>query len=239
MRARLLATAAVLAVTSTLLAAAPAPADASAVPGPPGASVITGRRAGNTEVPVTGGTARFEAPPKLLAALEDHGVTIARLDAHGRISRQPASDAGVRMDIEGGVVTNSGGKVGGELRFARTGLALLNSETGKSVRLSDFVGDLSQGALRARLNHGRDLTVGTFTQSATKAAVDTDTARLRMNVGIKVTAAAAARLNAALGTKVFTAGGPLLHARVDVRLDSSVDLRTALNLNRRPARRED
>ncbi|MFE3549031.1 hypothetical protein ACFXN2_10180 [Streptomyces kronopolitis] len=239
MRARLLATAAVGAVTSTLLAAAPAPADPSALPGPPGASVITGRRAGNTEVPVTGGTARFEAPPKLLAALEDHGVTIARLDARGRISRQPAADAGVRLDIEGGAVTNSGGKVGGELRFAKTGLALLNSGTGKSVRLSDFVGDLSQGALRARLNHGPDLTVGTFTRSATKAAVDTDTARLRMNVGIKVTAAAAARLNAALGTKVFTAGGPLLHARVDVRLDSSVDLRTALNLNRRPARRED
>lgn len=239
MRARLLATAAVLAVTSTLLAAAPAPADPSALPGPPGASVITGRRAGNTEVPVTGGTARFTAPPKLLAALEDHGVTIARLDARGRISRQPAADAGVRLDIEGGAVTNSGGKVGGELRFAKAGLVLLNSATGKSVRLSDFVGDLSQGALRARLNHGPDLTVGTFTRSATKAAVDTDTARLRMNVGIKVTAAAAARLNAALGTKVFTAGGPLLHARVDVRLDSSVDLRTALNLNRRPARRED
>ncbi|GLW15131.1 hypothetical protein Stsp01_18740 [Streptomyces sp. NBRC 13847] len=239
MRARLLATAAVLAVTSTLLAAAPAPADPSALPGPPGASVITGRRAGNTEVPVTGGTARFAAPPKLLAALEDHGVTIARLDARGRISRQPAADAGVRLDIEGGAVTNSGGKVGGELRFAKTGLALLNSGTGKSVRLSDFVGDLSQGTLRARLNHGPDLTVGTFTRSATKAAVDTDTARLRINVGIKVTAAAAARLNAALGTKVFTAGGPLLHARVDVRLDSSVDLRTALNLNRRPARRED
>lgn len=239
MRARLLATAAVLAVTSTLLAATPAPADPSAVPGPPGAAATGGRRAGNTEVPVVGGTARFDAPPTLLAALKDHGVTIARLDADGRISRQRSAGAGVRLDIEGGAVTNSGGKVGGELRFAKTGLALLNSETGKSVRLSDFVGDLSQGALRAGLNHGRDLTVGTFTRSATKAAVDTDTARLRMNMGIKVTAVAAARLNAALGTKLFTAGGPLLHARVDVHLDSSVDLRTALNLSRHPARRED
>ncbi|WP_433859631.1 hypothetical protein [Streptomyces kronopolitis] len=236
MRARLLATAAVLAVTSALLAAAPAPADPSAVAG---AAAAAGRRAGNTEVPVEGGTARFDAPPALLAAFKDHGVTVARLDADGRISRQRSTDAGVRLDIEGGAVSNSGGKVGGELRFAKTGLALLNSETGKSVRLSDFVADLSQGALRAGLNHGRGLTVGTFTRSATKAAVDTDTARLRINVGIKVTAVAAARLNAALGTKILTAGGPLLHARIDVHLDSSVDLRTALNLSRRPARRED
>lgn len=239
MRARLLATAAVLAVTSTLLAAAPAPADPSAVAGPPGAQAASGRRAGNTEVPVEGGTARFDAPPTLLAALKDHGVTIADVDADGRISRHHSAGTGVRLDIEGGAVTNSGGKVGGELRFAETGLALLNSETGKSVKISDFVGDLSQGMLRAGMNRGPDLTLGTFTRPATHASVDTDAAMLRMNMGITVTAVAAAKLNAALGTKIFTAGGPLLHARIDAHLDPSVDLRTALNLSRRPARREE
>ncbi|MFI2185229.1 hypothetical protein [Streptomyces sioyaensis] len=239
MRARLLATAAVLALTSTLLAAAPAPASPSAVAGPPGEQTATGRRAGNTEVPVEGGTARFDAPPTLLAALKDHGVAIADVDADGKISQHHYTGAGVSLDIEGGAVTNSGGKVGGELRFAEAGLALLNSRTGKAVKISDFVGDLSQGTLRAGLDRGADVTLGTFTRPAANASIDTDAAMLRMNTSITVTAVAAAKLNAALGTKVFTTGGPLLHARIDARLDPSVDLRTALNLSGRPARRQD
>lgn len=238
MRARLLATAAVLALTSTLLAAAPAPASPSAVAGPPGEPAATGRRAGNTEVPVEGGTARFDAPPTLLAALKDHGVAIADVDADGKISQHHYTGAGVNLDIEGGAVTNSGGKVGGELRFAEAGLALLNSRTGKAVKISDFVGDLSQGTLRAGLDRGADVTLGTFTRPAVNASVDTDAAMLRMNTSITVTAVAAAKLNAALGTKIFTTGGPLLHARIDARLDPSVDLRTALNLSRHPARRQ-
>ncbi|MEV5481769.1 MULTISPECIES: hypothetical protein [Streptomyces] len=238
MRARLLATAAVVALTSTLLAAAPAPASPSAVAGPPGEPAATGRRAGNTEVPVEGGTARFDAPPTLLAALKDHGVAIADVDADGKISQHHSTDAGVSLDIEGGAVTNSGGKVGGELRFAEAGLALLNSRTGKAVKISDFVGDLSQGTLRAGLDRGADVILGTFTRLAANASIDTDAAMLRMNTSITVTAVAAAKLNAALGTKIFTTGGPLLHARLDARLDPSVDLRTALNLSRRPARRQ-
>ncbi|MEU8780265.1 hypothetical protein [Streptomyces sp. NPDC048637] len=235
MRARHLATAAVAAVTAALLTAGPAPAQPSATTAPPPAGqAAPARLAGHTEVPVEGGSARFGTPPALLAALKANGVVIADVDAQGTVT--PHHDAGgISLGIKGGTVTNSGGKVGGELRFADSGIALINRRTDKAVRVTGFTVDLGQGALRARLDRGPTMTVGTFPRPGIAASIDTAAAALRMNAGITVTAAAAAKLNAALGTSGFTGGGPLLHARVDAALDPSVDLGTALNLSHRPA----
>ncbi|WP_411136826.1 hypothetical protein [Streptomyces sp. C10] len=233
MRARHLATAAVLALTTALPAAAPAPAQPSATAPPPDGRSAPARPAGHTEVPVEGGSARFATPPALLAALKAHGVVIANVDAQGTVT--PHHDSGgISLGIQGGAVTNSGGKVGGELRFADSGIALINRRTNKVVKVTGFTVDLGQGALRARLDRGPKMTVGTFTRPGIAASIDTDAARLRMDTGITVTAAAAAKLNAALGTTGFTGGGPLLHVRVDAALDPSVDLATALNLGHRP-----
>ncbi|UYB38080.1 hypothetical protein SLV14_000406 [Streptomyces sp. Je 1-4] len=234
MRARHLATAAVLALTTALLAAAPAPAQPSATAPPPDGRFTPARPAGHTEVPVEGGSARFATPPALLAALKAHGVVIANVDAQGTVT--PHHDSGgISLGIKDGAVTNSGGKVGGELRFADSGIALINRRTNKVVKVTGFTVDLGQGALRARLDRGQKMTVGTFTRPGIAASIDTDAARLRMDTGVTVTAAAAAQLNAALGTTGFTGGGPLLHVRVDAALDPSVDLATALNLGHRPA----
>ncbi|MGY5125497.1 hypothetical protein [Streptomyces nigrescens] len=231
MRARHLASAAVLALTTALLAAAPAPAQPTAPP--PGGRSAPARPAGHTEVPVEGGSARFATPPALLAALKAHGVVIANVDAQGTVT--PHHDSGgISLGIKGGTVTNSGGKVGGELRFADSGIALINRRNNKVVKVTGFTVDLGQGALRARLDRGPKMTVGTFTRPGIVASIDTDAARLRMNTGITVTAPAATKLNAALGTTGFSGGGPLLHARVDAALDPSVDLDTALNLGHRP-----
>ncbi|MGW7575616.1 hypothetical protein [Streptomyces sp. NPDC054765] len=238
MRARHLATAAVLALTTALPAAAPAPARPSTatVPTTPSGSRTTATRlAGNTEVPVQGGSARFDAPRTLLAALKARGVVIAEIDTQGRISpRYPTG--GMSLRIKGGAVTNSGGKVGGELRFTRAGVALINIKTKKVVRLTGFVGDLGQGTLAAVLDRGARITLGTFARPRITSSVDTDAAVLRMKTGITVTAVAAAKLNTALGTRCFTGGGPLLHVRIHAALDPSVDLHTALNLGHRTPR---
>lgn len=228
MRARPLATAAVLALTTALLAAAAptAPASRTPLPGQAGAP-----RAGSTEVPVKGGSARFDAPPKTLAALKSRGVAIAEIDTQGQISPH-YSTGSIRLGIKSGAVTNSGGKVGGELRFSRAGIALINIKTKKFVKITGLVGDLSQGTLHAVLNRRTKTTLGTFARPRTVSAIDTEAAVLRMDTGITVTATAAARLNAALGTRFFTGGGPLLRLRVDAALDPSVDLVTALHLGR-------
>ncbi|MGA4951234.1 hypothetical protein [Streptomyces lydicamycinicus] len=234
MRARHLATAAALALTTALLAATPAPAQPSATTPPSGSRPAPARPAGHTEVPVEGGSARFATPPALLAALKARGVALADVDRRGTVT--PHHDSGgISLAIKGGAVTNSGGKVGGELRLADAGIALVNRTAKKTVKVTGFTVDLGQGTLRARLNRGPSMTVGTFTRPAIASAIDTHAAALRMDTGITVTAAAAAKLNAALGTTGFTGGGPLLHARIDAALDRSVDLATALNLGHRPA----
>ncbi|MFI5524119.1 hypothetical protein [Streptomyces platensis] len=234
MRARHLATAAVLALTTALPAATPAPAEPSATTPPAGSRPAPARPAGHTEVPVEGGSARFATPPALLAALKARGVTLADVNARGTVTAHHDS-GGISLRIKGGAVTNSGGKVGGELRLADAGIALVNRTTRKVVTITGFTVDLGQGALRARLNRGPSMTVGTFTRPAIASAIDTHAAALRMDTGITVTAAAAAKLNAALGATGFTGGGPLLHARIEAALDRSVDLGTALNLGHRPA----
>ncbi|MGA5565001.1 hypothetical protein ACPCUV_28095 [Streptomyces platensis] len=234
MRARHLATAAALALTTALLAAGPAPAQPSATTPPPGSRPAPARPAGHTEVPVQGGSARFATPPALLAALRARGVALADVDARGTVT--PHRDSGgISLRIKGGAVTNSGGKVGGELRLADAGIALVNRTSKKVVKVAGFTVDLGQGTLRARLNRGPAMTVGTFTRPAVSSVIDTHAAALRMDTAVTVTAAAAAKLNAALGTTGFTGGGPLLHARIEAALDRSVDLGTALNLGRRPA----
>ncbi|MEU8682783.1 hypothetical protein [Streptomyces sp. NPDC048611] len=236
MRARHLATAAVLTLTTAVLTAAPAPAQSSATSAtapPTGGRSPEARPAGHTEVPVQGGSARFATPPALLAALKAQGVVIADVDAQGAVTPHHDAD-GINLRVKGGAVTNSGGKVGGELRFADAGIALVHRGTKKVVKITGFTADLGQGALRARIDGGPRQTVGTFTRPGITPSIDTATATLRMNTGITVTAAAAARLNEALGTTGFS-GGPLLHARIDAALDPSVDLRTALNLGHRPA----
>ncbi|WP_328692048.1 hypothetical protein OG879_37050 [Streptomyces caniferus] len=232
MRARPLATAVVLAFTTALLAAAAPgrPAPTALTPsGDRATAAAATRLAGNTEVPVKGGSARFDAPPKTLAALKARGVAIAEIDTQGQISPH-YSTGSIDLGIRSGTVTNSGGKVGGELRFTRAGIALINIRTKKVVKVTGFVGDLSQGTLDAVLNRGAKTTLGTFTRPRTTSSIDTEAAVLRMDTDLAVTAAAAARLNAALGTPFFTAGGPLLRIRIDAALDPSVDLETALNL---------
>lgn len=138
--------------------------------------------------------------------------------------------AGLDEAIRSGAVTNSGGKVGGEIRFTRAGIALVNIKTEKAVKLTGFVDDLSQGKLSAVLDRGPRVTLGTFPRPRAASAIDTEAAALHANTAITVTAAAAARLNAALGTTCFTGGGSLLHIRIDAALAPSIDLGTALNL---------
>ncbi|MFE1173997.1 hypothetical protein [Streptomyces sp. NPDC058773] len=237
MRARRLATAAALALTTALLTAGPAPArsaEATDATPAPGGRATADRPAGHTEVPVEGGSARFATPPVLLNALKAHGVAISDVDTQGTVTPHHDAD-GISLTVKGGAVTNSGGKVGGELRFADSGIALVNRKAKKVVKVTGFTVDLGQGALRARVDGGPSMTVGTFTRPGIASSIDTGAAMLRMNTGITATAAAAAKLNAALGTTGFTGGGPLLHARIDAALDPSVDLDTALNLGHRTA----
>ncbi|MFG2290670.1 hypothetical protein ACGFOU_31895 [Streptomyces sp. NPDC048595] len=243
MHPRRLVTAAVLALASAVPAAAPAPAHPSPAAPPPDAPAAPARPAGHTEVPVRSGSAVVSVPAALLAALAADGVTIAEAGTEGgaRAGGEAGpgasaghTDGGLRLRVKDGAVTNSGGKVGGELHFADSGMALTNGRTHTTVKVTDFEADLSQGTFRARVADGghpaTTITLGTFTRPGIRSSLDTRTAVLRLDAALATTAGAAAHLNAALGTGRFSRGGALLQAHVVASLDPSVDLATALNL---------
>ncbi|MFJ6607997.1 hypothetical protein [Streptomyces lydicus] len=221
------------------LAAAAALVLASAVPAAAAAPAHPYQPAGSTEVPVERGSARLRLSPDLRSALKEDGVVVAGVDAKGRISPRGHSGGGTTLRLTGGAVTNSGGKLGGELRFGKAGLALVATGSGpggtqsgssrKSVKVTRFEVDLGHGTLTAALHNGTRFTLGTFPRPATRSAVNTKTRSLRVDLTIKATASAA-RLDAALGTHCFTGHRPLLHARIVASLERSVDVRTALNL---------
>ncbi|MFI0155674.1 hypothetical protein [Streptomyces lydicus] len=221
------------------LAAAAALVLASAVPAAAAAPAHPYQPAGSTEVPVERGSARLRLSPDLRSALKEDGVVVAGVDAKGRISPRGHSGEGTTLRLTGGAVTNSGGKLGGELRFGKAGLALVATGSGtggtqsrssrKSVTVTRFEVDLGHGILTAALHNGTRFTLGTFPRPATRSAVNTKTRSLRVDLTIKATASAA-RLDAALGTHCFTGHRPLLHARIVASLERSVDVRTALNL---------
>lgn len=234
MHARHLATAAGLALAATAVAAAPAPL--SPTPTHPDARTAATRPAqpaGQAEVPVVHGSARFRMPSATLGRLRACGVRIAPLGAKGKPGEDTPygyTSRGMSLRIQRGAVTKSGGKVGGELRFRRAGLALTRHGTKKTVKLTRWAIDLSQGTLRAGLGAGTTLTLGKFTRPALRPALNIRTGVLRLNLVIALTPVAAAKLNAALGTSCFAGDRPLLHARIVAALDPSVHLRTALNL---------
>ncbi|MFH8681024.1 hypothetical protein [Streptomyces lydicus] len=224
------------------LAAAAALVLASAVPAVAAAPAHPELPAGSTEVPVERGSARLRLSPDLRSALKDDGVVVTSLDAKGRVGPRGHSGGGTTLRITGGAVTNSGGKLGGELRFGRAGLALVATGSGtgetsrthaaksrKAVKITRFELDLGHGTLTAALHNGTRFTLGTFARPTTRAVLRTKTRALRVNLTIRATPSAA-RLDAALGTHCFTGHRPLLHARIVAWLDRSADLRTALNL---------
>ncbi|MFI0790392.1 hypothetical protein ACH4Q6_32915 [Streptomyces lydicus] len=220
------------------LAAAAALVLASAVPAVAAAPAHPDLPAGSTEVPVERGSARLRLSPDLRSALKDDGVVVTSLDAKGKVGPRGHSGGGTTLRITGGAVTNSGGKLGGELRFGRAGLALVATggtsrtraaEFRKSVKITRFELDLGHGTLTAALHNGTRFTLGTFARPTTRAVLRTKTRSLRVNLTIRATPSAA-RLDAALGTHCFTGHRPLLHARIVASLDRSADLRTALNL---------
>ncbi|MEU5208956.1 hypothetical protein [Streptomyces sp. NPDC020742] len=220
---RLLTAAAVALATAVPAAAAAAPA------GPV-------RLAGTTEVPVERGTARFRPSPDLRTALRANGVVLARIGAERRGAARRSS-GGFTLRLTGGAVTSGGGKLGGELRFGRAGMALIRNGTPRrTVRLTRIEVNLGQGVLTAARPNGTRITVGTFRRPATDSALDVRTRTVRMNLVIRATPAVEG-FDAALGTRAFAAGRSLLHARIVARLDRTADLRTALNLGRsgRPA----
>ncbi|MGW8396195.1 hypothetical protein ACWGLP_05815 [Streptomyces lydicus] len=227
------------------LAAAAALVLASAVPAVAAIPAHLDRPAGSTEVPVERGSARLRLSPDLRSALKEDGVVVASIDAKGRVGPRGHSGGGTALRLTGGAVTNSGGKLGGELRFGKAGLALVATRSGtggtprthsaksrtsgKSVKITRFEMDLGHGTLTAALRNGTRFTLGTFTRPATRSALHTKTHSLRVDLTVKATASAA-RLDAALGTHCFTGHRPLLHVRLVASLERSVDLRTALNL---------
>ncbi|MFF4284577.1 hypothetical protein ACFY0R_04530 [Streptomyces sp. NPDC001633] len=232
MHARRLATAAALTLTTTALVAAGPPPGAAP---PTGSRTTAARHAGNTEVPVERGTARFRVPSALLTRLAAHGVVPKALGAKGKLRLHLAQDGSrtLSLRLSGGAVTNSGGKAGGELRFGAGGVALVHAKAHKTLRLTGLTAELGQGTLSARTGRGTRITLGSFPRADLRTALNTRTRVLRLKAPIALSASAAERLNTALATKAFTRGTRLLDVRVTASLDRTADLRTALNLNGR------
>ena len=120
--------------------------------------------------------------------------------------QSPASGPAVRFrfPVTGGRVTLS--PLGGTIDH-RGGIMFLNLKNGKKIKVSSFTIDLTHADLTGIVNGNPQARVPLF-------RLDLSHARLAAGkhivaaagIGLKLTAAAAKALNAALGTKLFSAG---------------------------------
>ena len=105
--------------------------------------------------------------------------------------------------VTGGSVTLS--PLGG--RSTRGGIVFANVTNGKNIEVSQFTVDLSHADLTGIVNGNPKARVPLFSLdlSHAKLTVGKHTVTAR-GIGLKLTSAAAKALNAALGTKLFSAG---------------------------------
>ncbi len=174
-------------------------------------------RAQAAAVHLRGGTTAVTTAPGIAAALAKNGIA-ARATWPGResvLSLKSGPAARFTFPVTGGRVTLSplGGTIG-----HRGGILFSNVKNGKKIEVSQFTIDLTHADLTGIVNGNPQVRVPLFRLDLSHARLTAGqhivTAR---GIGLKLTAAAAKALDAALGTRLFSAGLNLGTASMLVR----------------------
>jgi len=189
--------AAAMAITGLLAGSATAASAATSQPARAQAGAAAHLRSGATTVTTAPGVA---------AALLTNGLVPLATWPGSQSVQSPASGPAVRFTfpVTGGRVTLS--PLGGTIDH-RGGILFLNMKNGKQIMVGSFTIDLTHADLTGIVNGNPQARVPLF-------RLDLSHARLAAGkhivtaggIGLKLTAAAAKALNAALGTKLFSAG---------------------------------
>jgi hypothetical protein len=152
------------------------------------------------------GATAVTTAPGIAAALLTHGIVPLATWPGSQSVQSPASGPAVRFTfpVTGGRVTLS--PLGGTIDH-RGGILFLNAKNGKKIKVSRFIIDLAHADLTGIVNGNPRARVPLFRLDLSHARLAAGkhivTAR---GIGLTLTSAAAKALNAALGTKLFSAG---------------------------------
>jgi hypothetical protein len=167
---------------------------------------------------VRGGVTTVSTAPGIAAALLKNGI-VPRATWPGRESVRPGkSGPTVRFTfpVAGGRVTLS--PLGGKISH-RGGILFVNKNNGKKIKVSRFTIDLNRADLTGIVNGNPRARVALFHLDLSHAKLTACQHSLAATgIGLKLTSVAAKALNAALGTKLFSAGLRLGTARTLLRL---------------------
>lgn len=168
-------------------------------------------------VHLRGGATAVTTAPGIAAALLKNGIVPLATWPATQSVLFPKSGPAARFTfpVTGGKVTLS--PLGGKVRHAG-GILFLNLANGKTIKVSRFTIDLSHADLTGIVNGNPKARVPLFRLDLSHAKLSAGkhviTAR---GIGLKLTSAAAKALNAALSTKLFSAGLKLGTARTLLR----------------------
>lgn len=189
--------AAAIAITGLLAGSATAASAATSQPARAQAAAAVHLRSGATAVTTA---------PGIAAALLTNGIVPLATWPGSQSVQSPASGPAVRFTfpVTGGRVTLS--PLGGTIDH-RGGILFLNVKNGKKIKVSSFTINLTHADLTGIVNGNPQARVPLFRLDLSHARLAAGkhivTAR---GIGLTLTAAAAKALNAALGTRLFSAG---------------------------------
>jgi len=169
-------------------------------------------------VHLRGGTTTVTTAPGVAAALLENGIVPhATWPARESVVCRSGGPA-VRFTfpVTGGIVTLNplGGKI-----YHRGGILFINKNNGKKIKVSRFTIDLAHADLTGIVNGNPRARVRLFRLDLSRAKLAAGHhAVAARDISLKLTSAAARALNAALGTRLFSAGLDLGTAKTKLRI---------------------
>jgi hypothetical protein len=173
------------------------------------ASAATSQGAGAraaAAVRLRGGATAVTTAPGIAAALLKNGIVPLATwpGSQSVLSAQGGPAARFAFPVTGGTVTLS--PLGGKVRHAG-GILFLNVTNGKTIEVSRFTIDLSHAALTGIVNGNAKARVPLFRLDLSHASLAAGKhIIMARGIGLTLTRVAATALNAALGTRLFSAG---------------------------------
>jgi hypothetical protein len=173
--------------------------------------------AARAAVHLRGGATAVTTAPGVATALLKNGIVPLATWPGSQSVLFPKSGPAARyaFPVTGGRVTQS--PLGGRI-FHSGGILFFNAKNGKNIEVSRFTIDLAHADLTGIVNGNPKARVPLFRLDLSHATLTAGkhiiTAR---GIGLKLTSVAAKALNAALGTKLFSAGLKLGTARTVLR----------------------
>jgi hypothetical protein len=201
-------------------------AAAAAITGLLTGSVVTAASAATSQgaaargvagVQLRGGTTAVTMAPGVAAALLQNGIVPRAIWPGSQRVLHGKNGPAVRFafPVTGGLVTVS--PLGGDI-YHSGGIVFRNTRNGKTIEVSQFTIDLTHGALTGIVNGKPAVRVPLFRLGLSHArlAVGRHLVKAR-GIALTLTSVAANALNAALGTRLFSAGLELGTARTVLR----------------------